>query len=173
MLIVNFFAGPGAGKSTMTARVFTMLKDKGVCVEQALEFAKELTWQKRHAEMRCQPHLFGEQLWRLESLRDTGVEVVLTDSPLLLQTAYNTSCVPEFNALAAAIHRSHSTLNFFIERVKPYDPRGRRQSQQSAIDMDRKIWNVLAEFGVEFETVTGDKAGAGIVQHLVLKRIGA
>lgn len=29
-LVVNLFAGPGAGKSTMAARVFAGLKDHGV-----------------------------------------------------------------------------------------------------------------------------------------------
>jgi len=43
-LIVDFFAGPGAGKSTTAADVFAKLKWRGVNAELIGEYAKDLTW---------------------------------------------------------------------------------------------------------------------------------
>jgi hypothetical protein len=39
-ILVNLYAGPGTGKSTMAANVFSELKWMGVNCELALEFAK-------------------------------------------------------------------------------------------------------------------------------------
>src|SRR3546814_15130333 len=45
--ILNFFAGPGAGKSTTTAQVFADLKKKNLNVELVTEYAKDLVWEDR------------------------------------------------------------------------------------------------------------------------------
>jgi len=44
-LLVNLFAGPGTGKSTTMAGLFSELKFMGVNCEQAPEFAKEKVWE--------------------------------------------------------------------------------------------------------------------------------
>ena len=44
-LVVNFFAGPGAGKSSMAAGLFAELKFRGVNCELATEYAKDKVWE--------------------------------------------------------------------------------------------------------------------------------
>ena len=44
-LLVNFYAGPGTGKSSTMAGVFSELKWMGVNCEMAPEFAKEKVWE--------------------------------------------------------------------------------------------------------------------------------
>lgn len=41
MKVINLFAGPGSGKSTTCAGVFSKLKLAGVNCEMALEYAKD------------------------------------------------------------------------------------------------------------------------------------
>jgi len=43
-IVVNLFAGPGAGKTTTMAGLFSKLKLDNIVCEMATEFAKELTW---------------------------------------------------------------------------------------------------------------------------------
>ena len=41
-LIVNLLAGSGAGKSTNAARLFAMLKDRGIETELVTEYVKDM-----------------------------------------------------------------------------------------------------------------------------------
>lgn len=66
MLVVNLFGGPGSGKSTCAAGVFTLLKLSGVNAELVTEYAKDLTWEKRHVTLANQHYIFGKQLQRLK-----------------------------------------------------------------------------------------------------------
>ena len=45
MIVVNLFAGPGSGKSTTCAGVFSKLKLIGINCEMALEYAKDKVWE--------------------------------------------------------------------------------------------------------------------------------
>ncbi len=45
-LVINMFAGPGAGKSTLAAGTFFRLKCLGVNAEIAPEYAKDLVWEE-------------------------------------------------------------------------------------------------------------------------------
>jgi hypothetical protein len=172
-LIVNLFAGPGAGKSTMAATVFARLKQRGVCAEMALEFAKDLTWERRFNAMECQPYVFGEQLWRLQRLVNANVPVVITDSPLLLSTVYGKGMPESFRDAVRTIAAQFESLNFMVTRVKPYDPRGRRQNEESAREVDGEVEVALRLSGVFARPVTGDEAGATRVVWKVLERLNA
>ena len=44
-LVVNLFAGPGAGKSTGAAYIFSMLKMAGIDTEYVNEYAKDKVWE--------------------------------------------------------------------------------------------------------------------------------
>ena len=45
-LLVNLYAGPGAGKSTGAAYIFAKLKTAGVDCEYVSEYAKDRVWQE-------------------------------------------------------------------------------------------------------------------------------
>ena len=46
MLVVNLFAGPGRGKSVMSAEVFALLKKRGINCELIQEYAKSRVWEE-------------------------------------------------------------------------------------------------------------------------------
>jgi ABC-type glutathione transport system ATPase component len=53
-IMVNIYGGPGCGKSTTAAGVFTLLKIHKIDCELVTEFAKDLTWENRHKTLENQ-----------------------------------------------------------------------------------------------------------------------
>jgi hypothetical protein len=95
VIVVNLFGGPGCGKSTGAAYVFSRLKEAGVNVELVTEFAKDLTWDKSDA-LNDQLYMFANQFHRLYRCKRSGVDIVVTDSPLLLSNLYRDKQSPFF-----------------------------------------------------------------------------
>jgi hypothetical protein len=173
MLVVNLFAGPGAGKSTMAASVFADLKRRGVCAELVTEFAKDLTWEGNQRALECQPYVFGQQLWRMQRLRDRGVEVIVTDSPLLLSTVYMPDDwdYPRRHHWAEFVIAESNTwreANFVVTRKRTFDARGRNQTEAEARMLDEIIVRTLELAGVDYGTVDGTPEGARVVVENVV-----
>ena len=149
MIVVNLFGGPGCGKSTGAAYVFSRLKEAGVNIELVTEFAKDLTWDKSDA-LNDQLYVFANQFHRLYRCQKAGVNVVVTDSPLLLSNLYRDRRSPffakPFTDYVEYCHSVYNNLNYFIRRVKPYNPCGRREDEASAKAMDEMIHAALKDF---------------------------
>ena len=152
-LTVNFYGGPGAGKSTLTAGVFYHLKLAGVNCEMAREYAKDLVWEGRVkllTEAR-QSYIFSKQLKRLQDVAGQ-VDVVLTDSPLLLSAIYSRN--PVMRMLVKEHHDTFANMNFVVVREKPYQPIGRVQTEDEAQELDVRIEGLLSDMGEDFQTVS-------------------
>lgn len=176
-LLVNMFAGPGAGKSTITSHVFSELKWRGVNCEVALEFAKDLVWEERFTTLDNQIYVFGKQLHRIKRLVDK-VDVIITDSPLLFSVLYIPDWLKSedelnkaFRNLVIGVHSSFHNSNYFIERLKPYNPKGRMQTEDQAKGKCEEVKTLLkATEGTNWKSVPGNKAGAdAIVEDIVSK----
>lgn len=126
MICVNFFSGPGAGKSTLAAYVFAKLKMMGVNCELVTEFAKDKVWEKNNEALSNQIYIFAKQYYRITRCAEK-VDVVITDSPLFLSPFYNKD--PDIDEplkqLVFNITAKYDNLNYFIHRVKKYNPVGR------------------------------------------------
>lgn len=171
MLIVNLYGGPGSGKSTLAAAIFSGLKNEGVSAELVTEFAKECAWEGRSGPLSCQPYMFGEQLWRLERLRDKGVEVAVTDSPLLLNLVYAPRDTPmSFRIAVSDYSARQQSLNVFLRRVKPYDPRGRFQTADEASELDGRILEMVNRTGLL--AVPGTLQSAPTIVTAALRQLG-
>lgn len=162
-LVVNLHGGPGTGKSTTAAMVFAKLKQEGHNAELVTEFAKDLAWEDRSV-IRCRPFVFGEQLWRIERLLG-HVDVVVTDSPLIMDLAYSSHYGPHWVEVVVAEHRKLDTLDIFLVRdteLHPYNPKGRWQSLGEAEELDRAIQNILEQHNVLYRS-----AGVGDADYII------
>ena len=138
--IVNFFGGPCVGKSTLAAGVFYELKKRQISCELVTEYAKDLTYEERINTLKCQPYVFGTQLYRIERLVNK-VDFIITDSPLYLGIFYASEKYPKsFIQSVIDISNSFDNLNYLILRDdRNYDVSGRKESLQESIEIDRKI----------------------------------
>lgn len=164
-IIVNLYGGPGSGKSTMAARLFSELKDSGIVAELVTEYAKDLTWQESYYELSNQIYIFGKQqhrIWRVYG----KVEVVITDSPLLLSLIYGNSS-DNFKQLVIEEHRSRTSIDIFLNRVKPYSKIGRNQTESEAKEIDSKIKNILDTYVEDYYKFDGLKSSTGYILNLI------
>ena len=142
-LVVSLFGGPGTGKSTMTSRIFSELKDLGINCEIASEYAKDVTWQKSFHVLSNQLYIFAKQqhrIWRL----DGQVDVIITDSPLLNSVVYGSDKSSDlFKKLVYEEHNKRPKLDIFLKRIKPYNTSGRNQTENEAKELDILIHEAL------------------------------
>lgn len=161
MIVVNLYGAPGAGKSTGAAYVFSQLKMRGVNAELVTEFAKDKVWEGSKAVFENQAYIFGKQYFRISRVKDK-VDVVVTDSPIILSCFYGENdpiLGEEFNAFVKKVSASFYSLNAFIDRVKPYNPVGRFQTEEQSDEISQKLQDLLASYGVQLQHYPGDLNG--------------
>lgn len=144
-LVINLFAGPGAGKSTTAAGVFHQMKKAGLSVELVTEYAKDRVWEEHYSVFSDQLYLLAKQNRRLRRLIGK-VDYVITDSPLLLGQAYATADIDAIKYITTWAFNKYDNLNIFIKRTKPYDTRGRNETYDEALEVDEKVYKLLENY---------------------------
>jgi nicotinamide riboside kinase len=154
---INLYGGPGTGKTTTASDLFAELKRGTVSnkidvqLELVQEYAKELAWQDIPIKDLDQWWVWCNQ-WRREHISlKSGVDAVITDSPLLLGAAYarryNVEGWKELIGLAEIHERRYPGLHIFLDRGdRPYVPKGRYEDKDKAIKMDGFIRGMLDLF---------------------------
>lgn len=162
MLLVNLCGAPGAGKSTGAAYIFSKLKMKGINAELVTEYAKDKVWENSTDLIKDQLYVFGNQWHRLNRLKDK-VDVVITDSPLLLSLVYNSDKElfgNDFENLVITLSKSFTErLNYFINRVKPYNEMGRLQTEEESDELSRIIKKTFINNDEKLSDIDGDING--------------
>lgn len=159
MTVVNLFGGPGCGKSTAATGLFSLMKTRGMSVEYTSEFAKELTWEERFTALSDQMYVVSRQHHKLFMLRDK-VEMVVTDSPLLLSIHYgrhNFKDLAAFTTVVRELFDGYSNFNVVLDRVKPYNQKGRKETYQHAVEIDNAVKSMLDTLDYPYTTVKGDR----------------
>ncbi|UYO47816.1 ATP-binding protein [Rhodopseudomonas palustris] len=157
MKVINLWAGPGAGKSTTAAGLFFKMKCAGYKVELVTEYAKDLTYERQWSLRRCQMHVSREQARRQRRLLNQ-VDYCITDSPLLLGLHYarphDLSKVRRFVEQQWSLY---DNVNFYINRVKPYQSYGRSGDEKGAWVIDRALRVLLDENNISYCRLDGDE----------------
>lgn len=170
MKVINLFAGPGSGKSTTAAGIFYLMKSRyGINCEYVSEYAKLLAWENQKEKLSDQLYITAKQNRGLERLIGK-VEYAISDSPLLLGIHYATNYKLEsFEKLVVELFNSYDNINFFINRKKKYNPAGRFQTEEQAIEIDYKIKELLWYLDIPFIEIDGDTNAAEKIVGAVLK----
>jgi hypothetical protein len=170
-LIVNFLSGPGVGKSTMAGGIFNRLKTNGYNVEYVQEFAKTLTWEKNFIALSNQFYVSAVQKYTQDMLLGQ-VDAIITDSPIIIGLMYykenNKKIKKAFERFIIESFKQQKNINFFLKRTKKYNPIGRNQSLEEAIEIDKRIKKFLDDLDIPFEEVEGNNNGLKIVNERVV-----
>ena len=172
MLVVNLFGTPGAGKSTGAAYIFSNLKMRGINAELVTEFAKDMVWENNKEVFKNQAYIFGTQSFRISRCQDK-VDVIVTDCPLFLTAFYNQSPIlgKQFNDVVFSVFNSYNNINYFIDRVKDYNPIGRLQTEKESLALKAPMLQMLKDYKVDFTTIDGSLKGYDLIVEQVSRKL--
>ena len=169
----NLFGSPGSGKSTMAALVFSRLKMLNINCELVTEFAKDKVWENNNTALANQLYVFAKQYYRVDCCADK-VDVIITDSPLALSPMYNKD--PDIHEplkqLALKIANKYSNLNYFIRRIKKYNPVGRLQTEAESDEIAIKLRDAMDANGIKYTAIDGDLMSADIIVNDIMRLLG-
>lgn len=168
-LVVNLIAAPSSGKSTLMADIFAKLKWLNIDCEMVSEFAKELVWEERKETFKDELYIFAKQNHRL--FRVNGkVDVIVTDRPLILTILYNNMYgkkSKELDELVYSEFNTYNNLNYFIKRIKPYNPNGRNQTESESDEIADELLDIIYDYDLDYKVVDGVPETA----ELIVKQI--
>jgi len=176
--VINLIGAPGAGKTTASLDLAAHLKKRGYNVELVPEYARTCVWWDRHRELDDQLYISAKQHHRLFMLRGQ-VDVLVTDSPILLGAVYKPvwmnagGCAQagdHFEALLLAHEERYDNKYFLINRVHPFVPQGRLQSEKESDDIKEFLAGRLNQWDRKYTEVDGDEAASvKILDSLILE----
>jgi nicotinamide riboside kinase len=170
-LVINLFAGPGAGKSTGAAYIFSKLKMLGIDAELITEYAKDLVWENNLTALQYSTYVFGNQAYRFQKCQGK-VDILITDSPILLAAIYGTCKSEHFKPLVVDTFKDFNNRSYFINRVKEFNPNGRIHNEEESIKKSEEIKNLLNTYQIPYKTIQGEQAGYEIIISDILKELG-
>jgi adenylate kinase family enzyme len=169
--VVCLFGGPGIGKSTVAASIFSKLKWMHIETEIAFEYAKDLVFEESFGKLDNQFYIFGKQIHRLKRVMGK-VDVIVTDSPLPLSIIYDYRKNSYFKKLVLDEYNAFNNINFMLKRHDSYQTTGRMQSHEEAKIVDDRIINLLEEQKIEYDYVWGSQDNIDSIIEIILNKIG-
>jgi len=161
-MIINLYGGPGAGKSTVAAGLFNLMNKtfQGLpSAELVTEYAKDLNWENRHTTLQNQFYVDAKQYRNLFRVVDSGVDIIITDSPVMKGSYYAKRYCPHFpDAYHETLKFFDDTLglsmNIFLKRAGDYQQLGRNEPEEAAREMDDGLEQMLTDVYGTYHTVT-------------------
>lgn len=167
--IINLFGGPGIGKSTTALSVVGKMKKMRLNVEFVDEYAKQLTWEKRHNELTNQIYISAKQYKKINKL-EGNVDWIVTDSPLIMGSVYTPdSYFKNYFPLLKEIWDHYNNINYFLIREFDYVSIGRNQTSKESEEIDLKILNLLKVNQISFKEVKSSNADEQIISDIKSK----
>lgn len=162
-IVINAFAGPGAGKTTSCLDVAEKLKKQGFVTEYVQEYAKELVYDNNlimlDGHYEHQFAILNEQMKRINRLYGK-VDFIVTDSPILLNNTYlnedkNTEVYSAYSDSVNKLYGLYNNFNYFVERdTSVFEKEGRIHNLEQSIAIDNELKNMLHNNQIDFDVYT-------------------
>lgn len=151
-VVINLFAGPGAGKTTAAWELASKLKKLNYITEYVPEYAKELVWDEKHelldGTLEHQKLLLNEQSHRIKRLLGK-VDFIVTDAPELINLNFLKCDDPklseEYQKMVLQDFNGRTNFNLFIKRGEYYETAGRVHTLEESINLDNSIQKILKD----------------------------
>lgn len=155
-VVINLFAGPGAGKSTCAWEIASTLKKLGYVAEYVPEYAKELVWDENFKMLdgSYQNHkaILDEQTHRVDRLYGK-VDFIVCDSPIMLNANYFKGAPSEtadYEKMVYDIFSNYNNFSIFINREKNFEQAGRIQNLQESKQIDEDVKSLLKKHNIYY-----------------------
>ena len=150
---INIFGGPGCGKSTVAASIFSRLKAEGHEIELVDEYVKSWAYEKREICSFDQAYLFMQQLRKEYLVLRHSAGCIVTDSPLVLSICYakkygfkRWECLQN---IADDFEEEYPSINVILDREGcEYKQEGRYEDYKQALAMDGMISDYIYNCGI-------------------------
>lgn len=172
-IVVNLFGEPSAGKSTAAMDITAKLKRAGINAEYVSEFAKDKVYEHNDEVFLHQEYIFGKQSFKMGRVRD-NVQVIVTDSPLLLNILYNCDSKilgEDFNKVALNMFNSYDNRNYMLTRHHKYEDEGRIQNENEAAEVRKGLLNLLKDLNVSYKCCTSSEEDCNAIAKEIVKEI--
>lgn len=135
----------------MAAALFADLKKRGFNAELVTEYAKDKVWEHNDTVFSNQVYILGKQSYRVSRVAGQ-VDVIITDSPILLSAIYNPDpeIQNELEALTVRMFNQYNNLNIVLKRTFPYQKEGRMHSEEQSSEIYQKIIECLNQNGIGY-----------------------
>lgn len=163
--IICLYGGPCSGKSTLQAQLFVDFKVRGLNAEMNREYIKNWIYEGRKVNFGDQLYITSKMLKTERHLISSGVDIIINDSPILLNMVYANlyNNTPTEQALLENIVKYHHdyirknqyTIEHFIctrEGIL-YQCEGRYQSADEAARIDHLIVEQLDRHNINYYTL--------------------
>lgn len=176
--VINLLGASGVGKSTTAAGLFYEMKKRGLEVELVNEYVKKWAWTGRKVGALDQVYIFGKQAKSEHDLYGK-VDYIITDSPLLLSPIYEKFYSSDGESIVESSTLAHiekaeksgvQHLNFIVPRTKPFNPKGRFETEETARQIDEIVKNYLLSKDIPFIQLTSIEQDDKVQE--ILKLIG-
>ena len=152
---INLMSGPGAGKSTAASFVKAEMSCRGYDIEFVEEQIKDWTYYGRSPQSCDSFSLQGKQMEKEDIRLRSGVDLIVSDSPLFLQyfyAWYHKVPMQEPMLLASKeFDDMYEPLYIFIEREDSfYNEVGRYEKLDEAKTIDNLIKQKMSENNISF-----------------------
>ena len=176
--IICLCGAPSSGKSTSAARLFSKVKELGFNAEMNREYIKDWIWEGRQAHEGDQTYFFAKAARKERNLMRSGVELIITDSPLILTHFYGMLTdryERQFNTSLAMLTQHHAIckdMNYKVDHHmilagdRPYNPVGRFHTAEEARDCEGQIIQLLNDQSIKHEAYNEET----IISNLLIER---
>lgn len=172
--IICIYGGPGSGKSTTCAGLFYKLKLARFNCEMNREYVKDWVWEDRRIKLGDQPYIFAKSARKERIYMESDIDFIITDSPLLLTHFYgmkydrleqesNTSLIMLKHHHKICQEYGYKIDHYLLERVKPYQAKGRFQEAAEAATFDKEMEEMLTSLNIKFDKVPGDETAVDLI----------
>ena len=172
-VVINLYGGPGVGKSTTAAGLYSLMKSRGYKVELVREWIKNLAYDDRHPDLSLQLMALAKQ-YRAEAPLHEKVDYIITDSPLLLNAFYTTAGMPtgiahDYIDFVDYLGKQTKNIHYFVERCAshPYEDSGRYQTKVEAENMDDEMYAFVEREVDNLLSITTETPLHNIIPYIV------
>lgn len=171
MKVINFFGGPGAGKSTAAAGLFYEMKKLWLNAELVTEFAKELVWSGSAHLLSDQNFVFAQQEHRLSRLSDK-IDIAISDSPLILSAFYAPEDYPiSFKQAVFDFFSMYDNVNILVRRSHHYAAPGRLQNEEESDSLAASMEEFLQANGIPYYAITASDTNPRYLIHWLCEEL--